>query len=235
MDVSFDHAADEAPGIRTFYFRPSQPFHYIAGQFVELTLNHDKPDNRGSKRWFTLSSAPAESLLSITTRRSAKKGSSFKAALWALQPNSRLHMSQPMGDFVLPKDPSRPLIFIAGGIGVTPFNSIFKQLAADRQRRSIRFFYGVRSENEIIFQTSFARANIHATIIVKRPSDAWGGEQGQLDAAKIIGLEQQPPVADCLIYISGPEAMVEALATGLVRQGLKSNQIITDGFTGYAS
>ena len=61
MQVTFEHSRAEAETIRTFYFRPVTPVQYTAGQFIELTLPHERPDKRGMKRWFTLSSAPPRS------------------------------------------------------------------------------------------------------------------------------------------------------------------------------
>lgn len=60
MQVVFDHSKDEAANITTFFFRPEKPVQYTAGQFIELTIPHENPDDRGQKRWFTLSSSPTD-------------------------------------------------------------------------------------------------------------------------------------------------------------------------------
>src|SRR5690606_30841983 len=117
------------------------------------------------------------------------------------------------GDFVLPKLIQTPLVFVAGGIGVTPFRSILTWLADTSEERSIRLLYAVRNEDEIVFQDTFKRADVHATTIVSEASSAWGGERGQLDAEKIMGLGE--PAEDSLVYVSGPEAMVESLEKDL--------------------
>jgi glycine betaine catabolism B len=231
MQVVFDHARDEAANIRTFYFKPEQPVHYTAGQYTELTVPHVHPDKRGSKRWFTLSSSPTDELLSITTKFAAEKGSSFKRALRKLQPGTELHMATPMGDFVLPKLIQTPLVFVAGGIGITPFHSILTWLAATRETRQIKLLYGVRSEDEIIFQETFDKAGVHATIVVSDPTPAWGGERGHLSAELILGLEK--PSEDTLVYVSGPEPMVQALAKDLHKAGLAKYQIVSDEFPNY--
>src|ERR1700693_2134326 len=101
MRVVYDHRHDEAANITTFYFKPESPVRYTAGQYIELTIKHEHPDDRGQKHWFTLSSSPTENYLSITTKFAAEKGSTFKKALRALPPGTELHMSEPMGDFVL--------------------------------------------------------------------------------------------------------------------------------------
>ena len=231
MQVIFDHSAPEADNIKTFYFKPEKPVHYTAGQFIELTIPHKNPDERGIKHWFTLSSPPTDELLSITTKFASDRSSTFKKALFKLKPGTELRMADPMGDFVLPKLIQTPLIFVAGGIGVTPFHSMLAWLAATRETRPIKLLYAVRSEDEIIFQETFDKAGQHATIIVSQPSAAWGGERGQLTAELILGLEK--PSDDTLIYVSGPEPMVESLEKDLKKAGIQKHQLVLDFFPGY--
>ena len=233
MLVSFDHATAEATNITSFYFKSALPLRYNAGQFIELTLPHDNPDSRGIKRWFTLSSSPSQDLLSITTKLTSNHGSSFKQALQALQAGDELTMSDAMGDFVLPKQVQTPLIFVAGGIGITPFHSMLQWLIASEQRRPIRLIYAVRTEGEIIFLDTFRQAKQHVTVVVKQPSAAWGGERGRIDAKMILGLEK--PTASTLFYLAGPEAMTASLAQQLIATGLRKNQLVTDDFTGYSA
>src|SRR6185369_15796787 len=103
----------------SFWFRPERPVDYIAGQFTEIYLPHSGADSRGERRWFTLSSSPTDALVSITTQFIPTEGSTFKKELFGLRPGAALKLADPMGDFVLPKDPSIPLLFIAGGLGIT--------------------------------------------------------------------------------------------------------------------
>lgn len=232
MRVIFDHADNEAANIKTFWFKPDAQISYTAGQYIELTLKHNKSDNRGEKRWFTLSSGPEQSLVSITTKLS-EPGSSFKKALQELHPGHSLEMSEAMGDFVLPKFLTQPLVFVAGGIGLTPFHSMFEWLSRHHEQRNIHFIYGVRTEDEIIFQDTWQNAEIQTTVIVSDPSDAWGGERGQLSSELILGLTK--PAEDTLLYLSGPEPVVEKLEKNLVSSGIKHHQLVTDFFPGYTT
>lgn len=232
MKVIFGHKEDITETISTFYFKPEQPVHYTAGQYTQLTVPHKKPDDRGDKRWFTLSSPPGKEFLTITTRSAGNKGSSFKKALFSLEPGTELHMADPMGDFVLPKLIQTPLVFVAGGIGITPFHSMLEWLADTKEERPIKLLYGVRTEDDIIFQETFDRSGVQPTVVVSEPSAAWGGQRGQLNAEMILGLEE--PSEDTLVYVSGPEPMVQALAKDLHKAGLKKAQIVTDEFPNYA-
>ena len=234
MNITLHHIDQEASNIKTFWFKPEKPITYTAGQYIELTLRHDNPDDRGEKHWFTLSSVPGHELVSITTKYAGDDASStFKKALFRLEPGAELQMSEPSGDFVLPKDPSIPLVFVAGGIGLTPFHSMFEWLADTGEKRLITFIYGVRNEEEIIFQQTFERAGIHATIVVGEPSDTWGGERGRLSAELVLGLAK--PSERALIYLSGPEPMIEALEKDFKDHGTKAEQLVTDFFPGYTA
>ncbi len=232
MKATFHHADQLTDHISTLWFEPERPIQYTAGQFTELTLKHVRPDSRGTKRWFTLSSSPTNNLWSITTKFAASDGSTFKQALATLRPGADVGITEPMGDFVLPKLTQTPLIFVAGGIGITPFHSMFEWLSATSQQRDIRFLYAVSSEDDIIFQDAFDQASIHATIIVSNPSETWGGLRGRLDIEAILGL--QKPTDDTLIYLSGPEQMVKSLQKDLEAKGVNKRQLVGDFFPGYS-
>jgi len=232
MKAILDHTQDEAANIRTFFFKPERPIHYTAGQYAEWTLKHPEADDRGVSRWFTISSSPDDEFVTITTKYAGEgKTSSFKRALFEMQPGGEIQMSDPMGDFVLPILIQTPLVFVAGGIGLTPFHSMAGWLTTHKEERPIKFLYGVRSEEEIIFQDTFEKAGIRPTIIVSEPSAAWGGERGRLSAELILGLEK--PDENTLVYLSGPEVMVQTLAKDLHKAGLPKNQIVTDEFPNY--
>lgn len=232
MRVWLDHKQDEASNITTFFFKPEKPIQYTAGQFIELTIKHDNPDERGTDHWFTLSSSPTQDLLTITTKF-ADKSSTFKKALRKLKVGDEIKMSEPMGDFVLPKLVQTPLVFVAAGIGITPFHSILSWLADTRESRPIKLLYSVRNEDEIIFQPTFDAAKVQPTIVVSNPSAAWGGERGRITAEMILGLEK--PSDDTLIYVSGPEPMVETLEKDLKKAGIKGRQLVLDFFPNYES
>ncbi|HVA10585.1 MAG TPA: FAD-dependent oxidoreductase [Candidatus Dormibacteraeota bacterium] len=231
MQVVFDHVRDEAKNITTFYFKPEATLKYTAGQYIELSLPHAHPDNRGQKRWFTLSSSPSDPLLSITTKFTADGGSTFKKTLRQLQPGNIVSMIGPMGDFVLPKLLQTPLVFVAGGIGITPFHSMLSWLAANNEERPITMLYGVGGEDEIVFQDTLDKAHQHVTVVVANPSPAWGGERGRITSELIMGIGQ--PSEDSLVYVSGPEPMTESLSKDLMHSGLNKQQLVVDAFPNY--
>lgn len=219
--------------ITEFQFRPEKSVFYTAGQFIELTVRHDNPDERGVRHWFTLSSSPTEPLITVTTRFFGDKSSSYKQALFSLPLGSELMMSEPMGDFVLPIQTDIPLIFVAGGIGITPFLSILRWLHSSGQTRTIKLLHAVRTEDDIIGTDVIKNTGIHTTYLVQEPAAAWGGERGKLTADLILGIEQPHP--NTLIYMSGAEPVVEGLTKDLKHKGIKPHQIVTDYFPNYTS
>ncbi|MBA3758069.1 FAD-dependent oxidoreductase [Candidatus Saccharibacteria bacterium] len=233
MKVILDHLDDTAKNIKTFWFKPAAPLRYTAGQFIELTLPHDNPDKRGTKHWFTLSSSPTEELLSITTKHASENGSTFKATLFGLEIGSEVTMSEPMGDFVLPKDTSIPLVFIAGGIGVTPIRSMIKWLHDTQEHRTVHLLYAAATIEDVAFRELFDMYGAPTDIILTEAPAGWTGHTGRLDAAKI--LEIAPNVDNKLYYLSGPEPMVEAIEKDLKNQGVNKRNIVGDFFLNYSA
>lgn len=220
MQTVFDHSEVIVPDIMTFWFKPATPGRYVAGQFTELHLPHSNPDNRGAKRWFTLSSSPTEPLLGITTRLTTTHGSSFKRALARLKPGTPVQLAEPMGDFVLPKDPSVPLIFVAGGIGITPVRSMIKWLLDTGEQRNIRLLYAAASQEQLAFESLIKRYDsLNLTTVI-----------GPLNADHVL---ETRPSSDSLIYLSGPENLVESLFKALKTSGIGQEQLVTDYFHGY--
>ena len=97
MRIILDHTQAVNDHVTSFWFKPEQPMHFIAGQFIELTLPHDQPDDRGTRRWFTISSSPTDPLISITAKLGPEHSSSFKRALRQLQPGAELTAIDAMG------------------------------------------------------------------------------------------------------------------------------------------
>ena len=94
-------------------------------------------------------------------------------------------MASPMGDFVLPKDPSIPLVFVAGGIGCTPYHSIIKDLQLSGDSRDIILLYAANKLEDVAFREVFDKLGNKFKIVLKNPGPDWDGNVGQLDANMI--------------------------------------------------
>jgi glycine betaine catabolism B len=208
----------------TFYFEPMSKFDFTPGQYLEWTLPHKNPDKRGIRRYFTISSAPEESQVMLTIRVT-NSGSSFKSALMKIREDKGLVASGPQGNFVLPEDKEIPLVFIAGGIGVTPFRSMVKDMLSKKDKRKIIFLYLNSEEKDIAFKKLFEKAEAVGvrTFYINTKKDGYIGEK------KIK--EKVPDYQKYTFYISGPELMVEAFKKMIAKMGVE--KIKTDFFPGY--
>lgn len=231
MEITLEHIEKINYNVSTFWFKPEKRLEYTAGQFIEMYLPHDNPDERGIKHWFTLSSSPTENLISNTTKFAGEHASTFKKTLFGLKPRTKVKIVEPMGDFVLPKDKTKPLVFVAGGIGVTPFRSIVKWLTDTGENRKIQILLAANEPRDIIFEDLFRDYGAEVKTIVSEPTAEWKGEVGRLSANKIIELTGD--TEGKLIYVSGPEPMVETLEKDMNEHGVSKNQLILDFFPGY--
>jgi len=231
MNVVFERSEPVAHNIRTFWFNPERHVRYIAGQFTEIYLPHDNADNRGIRRWFTLSSSPTDNMVSITTKFASHQSSTFKQKLKELKPGTPLKLADPMGDFVLPKDPSIPVVFVAGGMGITPMHSMVKWLQDTGEKRDIHLIYAITEEDELAFVPLFNEYGMRFTPVVKTPKPGYKGETGSLSVDRL--LELAPDDGRYRLYLSGPEPMVEAFFKELKARGFSEDRLVTDYFPGY--
>jgi ferredoxin-NADP reductase len=213
-----------------FVFRADPQMRYRAGQYAEIEVTHEDPDNRGSKRWMSFASSPKETDLMIISRIS-EPPSSFKRALFSLQPGQDIIIDEPMGDFVLPRDTTVPLIFIAGGIGVAPFRGICHEILTTQHSRSISMLYSARSYGDLLFVDSLEKATnqLHLYTTESHPKT----RHGHITANKVIeAIEKQSINQAPLIYIAGSAPFVQQLRDGLAGENVDPSIILTDYFFG---
>lgn len=215
-----EHLTDN---VWAFRFVADYPLSWTPGQFIRIEIPHDNPDEEGTKRWFTISSTPHDGFIQVTTRVT---DTTFKQALVSLEIGDEVHLiEQPDGDFVW-QESDKPLVFVAGGIGITPFYSMLKARGHSGQPVSATLIYNGRS-NELPFKTEFEEATRrHPEFMVQYVI----GEQ--LTAEKLA--ELVPDINSSQVYISGPEPMVEALGKQLEKSGLASQNLHQDFFPHYS-
>lgn len=137
----------------------------------------------------------------------------------------------------MPKDSSK-LLWIAGGIGVTPFISQMQYLLDSNDlERNIVLLHGLRQLDEDpckgLVETCCAKMSNFRRVIVlsEQPPKDWSGETGYIDQALITRNVSDYLERQC--YVSGPEPMVDAMKDMLVEMGLPESQIHQDWFPGY--
>lgn len=227
------------PAVKDFIFVPDRKLKYRPGQYMEWTLPHDRPDNRGSRRYFTLASSPTEDTIRLGVKL-YERSSSFKQNMWAMGRRTPIAAGQLGGDFVLPKDSSRKLVFIAGGIGITPYRSMLKYLVDSGDKRIVTLLYGESDPANLAYHDVLRESaqSLGAKIVYCLDSRSLpGGLPGKTRPGRItpeLITEEVPDYAECLFYISGPQPMVNAMRDNLRSLGVPDHNVKTDFFPGYA-
>jgi len=213
-----------AGDVVSFVFEPEQTVSPKAGQYFHYVLPHDDADDRGEERWFTNSAAPSEGHVMISTRLVDEK-SSFKRALDALRPGEEVEADGPEGSFVV-DDFSREYIFVAGGIGITPFRSILAEAKSNGSPLKATLLYGNRNENIPFKDELDAIAATNPSVVIK-----YLIEPERIDA--VLVKQHVDEADDPLVYVSGPEPMVKSLGEELKGLGVAEGSIKLDDFPGY--
>lgn len=229
--------------VYNFIFATDKQLRFKAGQYLEWTLPHEQSDTRGNRRYFTVASSPTEEGLQLGVRIDDKASSSFKRELLSLtdaeiaarhigtQAMVASHLS---GEFTMPEDRSEKIVWIAGGIGVTPFRSMVKEIIDMREMHDIVMLYFANTDTDFAYAELFNAAaafGVRTEFIASNPSPSWQGRTGRLDATMLAQLV--PDFQERMYMLSGPHAMVANYVKILRSAGVSRRQIKTDYFPGF--
>ncbi len=215
-------AIDElVSGIREISLKPSTtPFSYHAGQFVFLSLRQEGLSKENHP--FSFVSAPHEKEIKFAI----KELGDYTKTLLGLRVGSMVHIEGPYGSFGSGHKTLAPEIWLAGGIGITPFVSMAKSLIKDHSRQVI-LFYAVRAESEAVYLTDLEK------IVEQAPNfrviPYFSNRSGHLTAKQIE--QESGSLADRCFYICGPAPMMRSLKEQLVAIGVAVNNIQTEDFS----
>ncbi len=208
-----------------FVFDLDRPLIFLPGQYLEWTLPHPQADGRGNRRYFPIASSPTEKDIRLGVKI-GENGSSFKRALREMRPGDVILAGQLGGDFVLPNDPKKPLVFVAGGIGITPFRSMIKYLIDKGERRDIVLFYGARTEGDAAYRD-----------ILQEAERVIGLKTVYLIGERFEASSVSRHVSDYTqrkFYLSGPSSMVDSYRSLLRTMGVPRSHVVSDYFPGFA-
>lgn len=217
-----------------FHFEKPADFVFRAGQAIDLVLPTVEENGQAARHAFSLVSAPHETRLSIATRL---RGSAYKEGLHALAPGAGVQVDGPFGSLTLHKDVARDAIMIAGGIGITPFVSMLRQVAQQRQeRRFVLVYSNRRAEDAAFLDELLALARdypglrfIPTLTQADNVPPGWTGRIGRISGALMAEVAAQAPI----YYVAGPPPFVEAMQDDLCRHGADEDDIRSEGFYGY--
>lgn len=201
----------EAPGVISVIFKKPQGFSFYPGQYLDYELNSDT-------RAFTISASPTEGFLMLTTKTGQ---SEFKKALAHLKTGSEIKTSHPAGTFTL--DKSSPAIFLAGGIGITPFRSMIKYAFDQKLKTKITLIY-MNSDDNFVFKKELDkwRKKLNLTIVYHNST-----KLGHLI------LNSKSIIHNPVFYLAGPPKMVDSFEKMLIDAGIDKTNIRYDQFDGY--
>jgi ferredoxin-NADP reductase len=221
MILTLDAKASRGDNVWTFRLVPAQPISWIAGQFIKIGLPHSAPDAAGTSRQFTIAAAPYEQAISITTRIT---GTTFKQALAALSIGQPVNLlDTPAGDFIW-REAATPHIFVAQGIGITPFYAIIKDRRHQDLPLQAHLMYASRPGSEILYKSELeAWASADPTLHVTFQTHP---------VTPDTLAEKFPDLAKRFVYVSGPKPLI---ALCMPPYNLPPSRLKQDNFPGYAA
>lgn len=238
MRVKLKERRQETPDIITFvYDLGGQKYFYTAGQFTFYELDQlSAEDPRGKRRHFTISASPTEQgILQFTTKI---RGFGFKETLRTAPLGLELTVEESRGRFTLPPNADLPIVFLGGGIGVTPFRSMLRYATDTNLPHKIQMLYSAQTSDQIVFRREFElmpqeNPNVKIVFSVTEPAKdpEWKGETGRIDADKITKYVNDIP--NTLFYTCGPPPMVMAIEELLKTMQVPEEHIRVERFSGY--
>lgn len=220
-----------------FVFKSDRRVSFHPGQYLEWTLGHFWPDNRGNRRYLTVASSPTEKEIRVGVKFYAPP-SKFKRALAGMKTGETISASNLSGDFILPKRKNQKMVFIAGGIGITPFRSMVQYLVDKRDKRSVILLYSNKSVHDIAYKDVFDHAE--REIGLKTRYFVTDNDLSVPDFVEVGRIDPEsidkdiPDYRDRKFYISGPPSMVRGFRETLLHMGVPRRKIKTDFFPGFA-
>jgi ferredoxin-NADP reductase len=205
------------------------------GQYFFVTLpDVGHRDERGLRRHITVVTSPNEKgVLGFATRM---RDSAFKQSLRDLPPGTEVEVEPPKGDFVLPEETSRPLVFVAGGIGVTVFRSMLRYIREEGLPHRVTLIYSNRDQESTAFLDELReleQENPDFRLVLTMTQDpSWDGESRKIDGQFF---------RDCLgedldeytFLVAGPPGMVEGMQEALAEAGVEEENVVAQRYSGY--
>lgn len=232
METKILEIRPETPSVTSYILEKPPGFTYKAGQYINITIPCDQPDNRGVRRNCSLSSSPDEDVLTLSFRHGV---SAFKKTMLTLAVDTPLSFIGPFGTFFLNEDTAIPAVFLTGGIGITPFYSIMKYATHHHLDKKMTVIYSNKHATDVPFKDELVRLdeineNVEIHYTMTQHSD-WGGNTGRIDETIIRRLI--PNVLEYEYYMCGVPKMTLDLKKTLEDMGIAKERIHFEVFTGY--
>lgn len=219
----------ETPTIKSIKLEKNN-FDYKPGQYVMMELDIVDEEN-GNTKPLSIASSPTENFLLFSTKNSE---SSFKRKFNSLVIGDKIKVKGPMGIFVL-DEKAKNLIFLGGGIGITPFRDMIKYATDKKLQIKLTLLYSNRIPTEICYKNEWdlwQKQNPNLKVVNTITDDlSWQGRKGRINEQMIK--EFCSDLNNTLFYICGPPAMVEGLSQLLKTMNVPQQNVKIEKFVGY--
>lgn len=235
--VSLKESREVADGTRFFVFNKPEGYTFQAGQYVAMVLPRlVEPDSKGAARSLSIASAPEEADLCFSMRSGV---SGFKKTCWQMQPGNTVDITSAVGFFTVPKDETRPIVFLVGGIGITPVRAILKQAEQQQSEGQYMLFYANRFIKDAAFDEEMRNLKLknfrYVTVLSRseEPCAPANDERGYVNGAILKKYIEDVP--NCLYYLVGSPQFITAMEEMLADLGVSEEHCKKDPFTGMAA
>ena len=222
------------PIVKKIIIKVDEAVEFQAGQYVQL----DIPTVKGA-RAFSIANSPHKSDHIELHVRLVEGGLGTSYLHHSLKEGDPLSFSAPYGHFFVRKSQDKPMIFIAGGTGLSSPKSMIDELLSDGYSKAITLFHGVCSKDDLYYQDYFMSLEKHhdnfkyiAALSDKKDDDDWDGEEGYIHEAAERYFEGS--FAGHQAYLCGPPPMIEASIKALMKGRLFENDIYCEKFLSQA-
>ncbi len=216
--------------------RPNN-FSFLAGQYVSMkVIKKSFQDERGDFRSFSIASPPyKEDVLEFAMRRSE---SAFKKNLESLEVGEYVEITQAVGKCVFGEpDPEKGIVFLVGGVGVTPARSMLLQAEYEKRPEKFFFFNSNRYPESAPFLEEFDQLNkinivrVYTMTDRNLPGKPWSGERERVNR-EMLKRYVHMDLTRCTFFIVGIGMFVQAVRDMLLGEGVSLGQIFSDDFGG---
>jgi ferredoxin-NADP reductase len=208
---------------------------FTPGQYFFVTLpDVGYEDAKGLRRHITVVTSPNErGVLGFATRM---RDSAFKRSLSELPVGTEVEVEPPKGSFGLPKDTSRPLVFVAGGIGITVFRSMLRFIREEGLPYRVTLIYSNRDRESTAFLDELQeleQENRDLRLILTMTQDpGWEGETRRIDSQFFRDYLERN-LNESTFLVAGPPAMVEGVQDALAGAGVDEENVVAERYSGY--
>ena len=208
---------------------------FTPGQYFFVTLpDVGYQDAKGLRRHITVVTSPNErSVLGFATRM---RDSAFKRSLSEVPVGTEVEVEPPKGSFGLPEDTTRPLVFVAGGIGITVFRSMLRFIREEGLPYRVTLIYSNRDRESTAFLDELQeleQENRDLRLILTMTQDpGWQGETRRIDS-QFFRDYLEADLNESTFLVAGPPAMVEGVQDALAEAGVDEENVIAERYSGY--